>query len=163
MDCVFLTKGEDSMIGVSACLGGLFCRYDGGANELADLKKLVEKGQAVPVCPECLGGLATPRTPAEIIGGDGFDVWQNNARVMTKTGRDVTVEFKTGSRLAFQRLQENDITTLVMKESSPSCGRNLIYDGSFSGIKKSGVGVAVAYFLNHGMTILSEKEWSGRL
>ena len=67
------------MLGISACLGGIACRYDGVSNEIADLKRLVETGQAIMVCPEVLGGLSTPRNPAEIQGGDGMDVWRTGA------------------------------------------------------------------------------------
>ena len=68
------------MIGISACLGGLACRYDGQKKEVPELMELVETGEAVMVCPEVIGGLPIPRDPAEIIGGNGFDVWKDQAK-----------------------------------------------------------------------------------
>ncbi|WP_265460162.1 DUF523 domain-containing protein [Enterococcus sp. HY326] len=146
-------------IGVSSCLGGVKCRYDGGSNPVDQLQTLVQQGEAVMICPEVIGGLQTPRTPAEIVGGDGFAVWQNQAKVITKTGEDVTESFKAGAIKAFAELQEAGVTTVVLKAKSPSCGCGLIYDGSFSGVKITGVGVATAYFINQGLMVLSDEDW----
>ena len=109
------------MLGISACLGGVACRYDGGSNEITELKKLVEKNQAIMICPEVLGGLPTPRHPAEIQGGDGFAVWEGLAKVLDKEGND--------------------------------------YDGSFSGTRIKGMGVATAYFIRQGLPVYSEENW----
>ncbi|EOI00534.1 hypothetical protein UAY_01637 [Enterococcus moraviensis ATCC BAA-383] len=147
------------MIGISACLGGVCCRYDGQAKEITALKKLVENGQAMLVCPEVMGGLPIPREPAEISGGDGFDVWENKAKVITNTGDDVTNLFKQGAITAYQKLIENDIKTIILKEKSPSCGSLGIYDGTFSGNHRKGPGVATAYFLSKGLKVISENEW----
>lgn len=147
------------MIGISACLGGVFCRYDGGSQAVPELIRFVESGEAIMVCPEVLGGLPTPREPAEIVGGDGQDVWRHQARVLTNNGIDVTTEFMEGAQIAYQKLLELGITQLIVKEKSPSCGHQLIYDGTFSGIKKQGVGVATAYFLAKGMTVMSDVAW----
>lgn len=140
-------KEEQSMIGISACLGGLACRYDGQKKEVPELMELVETGEAVMVCPEVIGGLPIPRDPAEIIGGNGFDVWKDQAKVWTTSGEDVTEAYKNGAIKAYQKLQEKHIDLVIMKEKSPSCGTHSIYDGSFSGIKKNGAGVATAYFI----------------
>lgn len=147
------------MIGISACLGGVCCRYDGQAKEISALKNLVEKGQAILICPEVLGGLPIPREPAEIYGGDGFDVWNNKAKVLTKTGEDMTDLFKKGASTAYQKLVEHNITTVILKESSPSCGSMSIYDGTFSGKHRKGSGVATAYFISKGLKVVSEKDW----
>lgn len=147
------------MLAVSSCLAGFLCRYDGGSNPVAKIEKLFKEGQAVTICPEVLGGLPTPRTPAEIVGGDGFDVWQGKAKVITKDGQDVTEEFMAGAKLAYQKIKELQIDQLVLKAKSPSCGCGLIYDGSFSGNKVAGVGVATAYFKNQGLTVLSDEAW----
>jgi uncharacterized protein YbbK (DUF523 family) len=147
------------MIGISACLGGALCRYDGQHQAVAQLVKLVQAGQAVMVCPEVLGGLPIPRDPAEIVGGDGNDVWAHQAKVITATGEDVSEQFMAGAKLAYQKLQELGITQLILKEKSPSCGSQMIYDGNFSGVKKEGVGVASAYFLQQGMSVMSDVEW----
>ena len=134
------------MIGISACLGGLACRYDGQKKEVPELMELVETGEAVMVCPEVIGGLPIPRDPAEIIGGNGFDVWKDQAKVWTTSGEDVTEAYKNGAIKAYQKLQEKHIDLVIMKEKSPSCGTHSIYDGSFSGIKKNGAGVAPPQF-----------------
>lgn len=147
------------MIGISACLGGCPCRYDGKEQGKKQLIQLVEEKQAVMICPEVLGGLSTPRDPAEICGGDGFDVWQNQATVQTHSGTDVTDAFKAGAITAYQQLSIAGITEVVLKESSPSCGKQMIYDGSFSGSKQAGVGVTTAYLLNQGLTVYSDYQW----
>ena len=134
------------MIGISSCLGGICCRYDGKSQEQEALKQLVTNGKAIMICPE-------------VLGGDGFDVWANTAYVYTDNGEDVTEAFKAGAQRAYQKLKAQQITTLILKEKSPSCGSQLIYDGQFSGIKKAGVGVATAYFIQQGMTVYSEETW----
>lgn len=146
------------MIGISACLAGVACRYDGKSQEQTALKKLVEAGHAIMVCPEVLGGLPIPRKPAEIIGGDGFDVWEGTAQIWECQGEEVTESYKAGARLAYKVLQEKKVTTLILKEKSPSCGSGMIYDGTFTGSKITGVGVATAYFINKGLKIFSEEQ-----
>ncbi|HPJ00738.1 MAG TPA: DUF523 domain-containing protein [Enterococcus sp.] len=147
------------MIGISACLSGICCRYDGNHQEVVGLTKLIEQNQAIRVCPEVLGGLPIPRDPAEIVGGNGFDVWEGTARVETNQGEDVTSMFKDGAKRAYEKLQAQGITQLVLKDKSPSCGSQVIYDGTFSGTKVQGVGVATAYFILQGMTVQSEVQW----
>lgn len=147
------------MIGISACLGGVCCRYDSQAKEIAALKQLIENGQAIVVCPEVLGGLPIPREPAEIKGGDGFDVWNDKAKVLTETGEDMTESFKRGAIIAYQKLIEHNITTIILKENSPSCGSKSIYDGTFSGNHRDGAGVATAYFISQGLVVISENDW----
>ena len=147
------------MIGISACLGGSCCRYDGKHQEVSSLKKRLEQNQAIRVCPEVLGGLPIPRDPAEISGGNGFDVWQGTAQVITNQGEDVTDMFKEGAKRAYEKLQAQGITHLVLKDKSPSCGSQVIYDGTFSGTKVQGIAVATAYFLLQGMTVQSEVQW----
>lgn len=147
------------MLGISACLAGICCRYDGNHNQIDILKQLVEEKKAVIVCPEVLGGLPTPRVPAEIIGGNGFDVWTGQAKVVDKTGNNVTDAFKAGAIKAYQEIQKAGVTHLILKERSPSCGSQLIYDGSFSGNRIAGVGVATAYFINQGIQVFSEENW----
>ncbi|MEI5992248.1 DUF523 domain-containing protein [Enterococcus crotali] len=147
------------MIGISACLGGVCCRYDGQAKEITALKKLIDNGKAIVVCPEVLGGLPIPREPAEIKGGDGFDVWNDKAKVLTETGEDMTESFKQGAIIAYQKLIEHNITTIILKENSPSCGSKSIYDGTFSGNHRDGAGVATAYFISQGLVVISENDW----
>lgn len=148
------------MIGISACLGGLCCRYDGKSQTSEELQNLVARDLAEIVCPEVLGGLPIPRHPAEIIGGDGFDVWQNKAKVVSCYGEDVTQQYMQGAQCAYEKLRQKGITRLILKEKSPSCGVAQIYDGTFSGTKKAGVGVATAYFILKEMTVLSDSQWA---
>ena len=147
------------MLGISACLGGVFCRYDGGTQTVNQFLTWVNEGKALLICPEVLGGLPTPRTPAEIQNGDGFDVWQNTATVLTQDGVDVTENYKHGAMKAYEAMKELGITSVILKERSPSCGSQMIYDGSFSGIKQAGVGVATAYFIQQGLKVYSEENW----
>lgn len=147
------------MLGISACLGGIACRYDGGSNEITELKHLVDMGQAIMICPEVLGGLPTPRYPAEIQSGDGFDVWRGQARVLDNRGNDLTEAFKQGAIKAYEELRKMQVTGLVLKERSPSCGSGRVYDGSFSGTRIKGAGVATAYFIQKGLTVYSEENW----
>ena len=147
------------MIGISSCLGGICCRYDGKSQEQEALKQLVTNGKAIMICPEVLGELPIPRPPAEIIGGGGFCVLGEIAFLYKGKGGEVTGAVKAGAQRAYQKLKTQQITTLILKEKSPSCGSQLIYDGQFSGIKKAGVGVATAYFIQQGMTVYSEETW----
>ncbi|EOY2823546.1 DUF523 domain-containing protein [Listeria monocytogenes] len=144
------------MIAVSSCLAGIACRYDGKDKEITKIKQMVERGEAIPFCPEVTGGLPTPRNPAEIIGGDGKDVWLGHAKVIDNKGTDVTEEYKNGARLTLIKMQELGITQIIMKEKSPSCGSCAIYDGTFSGKIKDGTGVAAALFQMNGIKIISE-------
>ncbi|EUJ21894.1 hypothetical protein MAQA_00855 [Listeria aquatica FSL S10-1188] len=107
---------------VSACLAGIPCRYDGNHKENRVLKEMVIKGEALALCPEVIGGLTTPRNPAEIVGGDGFDVWNGTAKVMDDHGQDVTEAYKAGAKRAFARLETLGITTVILKEKSLHAG-----------------------------------------
>lgn len=147
------------MIGISACLGGVACRYDGGSQLVDELAQLVKTGKAVMICPEVAGGLPIPRNPAEIVGGDGQDVWSGRAKVLDNQGEDVTAIYQVGARKAYDVLAEQGITVLILKEKSPSCGVQQIYDGTFSGKKIAGMGVATAYFMAHGMAVYADTEW----
>ena len=102
-----------------------------------------------------MGGLPTPRAPAEIVGGDGHDVWAGRACVLDAHGVDVTEAFKQGAELALQRLQAAHIDTVYLKSKSPSCGQGQIYDGSFSGKLRAGDGVSTAWFKLHGIRVIS--------
>ena len=135
----------------SACLCGHKVRYDGG--DCAVQGALPE--QIVPICPEVMGGLPTPRAPAEIVDGDGHDVWAGRARVMGADGVDVTEAFKQGALLALQRLQAAQIDTVYLKSKSPSCGQGRIYDGSFRGQLRTGDGVTTALFKQQGIRVIS--------
>ena len=111
---------------VSACLAGESCRYDGGCSPCPAVQALVRTGQALPVCPEVLGGLPTPRVPSEIRGG----------RVVAKDGTDVTGAFTCGAEEALRLALENGCTAAILKARSPSCGSGEIYDGDVEGALK---------------------------
>ena len=133
---------------VSACLAGRCCRYDGRANEHPLCRQLVQKGLAIPVCPECDGGLPTPRPPAEIQGD----------RVITCQGQDVTEAYEKGAQIALETAQKFGISKAILKARSPSCGSGQIYDGTFSHRLVPGIGVTCALLNSHGIQVYSEEE-----
>lgn len=149
-----------AMILVSACLAGFEVRYDGNHNAIDMIQKLLAENKAVAVCPEVLGGLPTPRDPAEIVGGTGEDVLDGQARVIDIKGKDVTDMFVKGAQITLQKAQEMDATIVVLKENSPSCGSSMIYNGNFTGEKMAGNGVTSALLKRHGIQVISEHEIS---
>ena len=138
---------------VSACLAGLPCRYDGRAKPDAAIIALVEKGEAIPVCAEALGGLPTPRPPAEITGGSGHDVLDGTARVLTASGDDVTAEFVSGAQEVARLARKVGAREAILQDRSPSCGCTQIYDGTHSGHKIAGEGVLAAALQNLGIEV----------
>ena len=140
---------------ISACLLGVRCRYDGGDSRNQTAMRHKKTYQLIPVCPEESGGLPTPRPPAEIVGGDGNDVLDGTAKVMTDDGTDVTEAFLKGAHHALEVAQSNDATHVILKARSPSCGCGDIYDGTFSGTLTSGDGVTTALLKRHGITVTS--------
>jgi len=151
--------GNRPCILVSACLAGYYCKYDGSSNLVPEIKDLVARFQAIPVCPEKLGGLPVPRPPAEIQGGDGFDVLEGRARVVDKEGRDVTDAFLKGAKATAELAQTLGAKVAILKERSPSCGTRTIYNGTFSGCTRSGCGVTAALLLRQGLQLFSEETW----
>lgn len=147
------------MILVSSCLAGLATRYDGGDNYQEEIAKLLQQGKAILVCPEQLGGLPTPRLPAEIVGGNGGDVLDGRARVMTIEGGDVTLEFIRGAQQALNTAQAVQAKYAILKESSPSCGSCMIYDGTYSKNKQPGFGVTAALLQRQGIEVFSENNF----
>ncbi|AZC25416.1 DUF523 domain-containing protein [Pseudomonas sessilinigenes] len=142
---------------VSRCLLGHRVRYDGGASGPFDqLAAWQQEGRVVALCPEVAGGLPTPRAAAEIPGGQGVDVLQGRAPVMTTEGEDVSAEFLSGARQALALVEKHGIRIAVLKANSPSCGNLLTYDGTFSGVKVPGEGVTAALLKQHGVQVFSE-------
>ncbi len=144
------------MIAVSECLNGTPCRYDGMAKPNIAAQELVKAG-AVCICPEVLGGLDTPRPPAEIQGGDGFDVLCGRARVVNNAGEDVTAQYIRGAEAALAICRKFGVAEAVLKARSPSCGSGFIYDGSFTGTLRQGVGVTAALLLRNGIAVRDEQ------
>ncbi|MCU5746318.1 DUF523 domain-containing protein [Staphylococcus sp. SQ8-PEA] len=144
------------MILISACLTGAQVRYDGSHKLDRRLRQLVEEGKAISACPEVLGGLSTPRDPAEIVGGDGNDVWTGQAQVRTIRGEDVTAQYKAGALQTLRMVQELNCDTVILKSKSPSCGSIEIYDGTFTGSKKVGNGVVTALLKQYDIKVYDE-------
>ncbi|MFA1545860.1 DUF523 domain-containing protein [Actinomadura chokoriensis] len=145
---------------VSSCLAGRRVRYDGAAKPVGGelFERWRTEGRLVPFCPEVSGGLAVPRPPAEIIGGDGADVLDGTARILTDAGDDVTVEFLRGARLALDTARRSGARVAVLKEGSPSCGGHRIYDGTFTGTSSPGAGVTTALLQRSGIKVFSEDD-----
>ncbi|MBC2654237.1 DUF523 domain-containing protein [Pseudomonas sp. MSSRFD41] len=142
---------------VSRCLLGHRVRYDGGASGPFDqLAAWQQEGRVVALCPEVAGGLPTPRAAAEIPGGQGIDVLQGRAPVMSTAGEDVSAEFLCGARQALALVEKHGIRIAVLKANSPSCGNLWTYDGTFSGVKVPGEGVTAALLKQHGVQVFSE-------
>jgi uncharacterized protein YbbK (DUF523 family) len=143
---------------VSACLLGQPVRYDGTGKRSDDrvFEQWRDEGRLIPFCPEVRGGLAVPRPPAEISGGLGGDVLDGHARVLTRNGLDVTDNFLEGARQALEQARSSGIRMAILKQGSPSCGNGLIFDGTFSGGKRSGVGVTTALLERHGIAVFAE-------
>lgn len=133
---------------VSACLLGCPCRYDGQSKPNDAVLALMEHHTLIPVCPEQLGGLSTPRPPAECKDGGVF----------TQAGMDVTVQYRRGAQEALRLAQLYGCTCAVLKERSPSCGKDQIYDGTFSHTLLSGDGVTASLFKAHGIAVYGESE-----
>lgn len=133
---------------VSACLYGNACRYKGDDCFNEKLAELGKDNVLIPVCPEQLGGLPTPRYPAERVGD----------KIISSVGKDVTEEYSRGADFAVQIAKANSVDYCVMKANSPSCGKGVIYDGSFSGAKKVGNGLTVERLLKEGFIVLTEDE-----
>lgn len=147
-----MANNPKTKILVSACLYGYCCKYDGGNNILKDplFQILKNTGRLVPVCPEQLGGLPTPRIPSELIDG----------KVINKNGEDVTEQFELGARKTLEIAKENHVRAAVLKQGSPSCGCKRIYDGTFSGTSISGEGITARLLIENGIPVFDETEVS---
>jgi uncharacterized protein YbbK (DUF523 family) len=145
---------------VSACLVGLHTRFDGGHNFRARVAALADVYHLVPVCPEQLGGLPTPRRPAEIRGGAGPEVLAGRARVFTPEDVDVTEAFMRGARAVLGIAELCGASGAVLKARSPSCGVGETYDGTFSRSLVQGSGVTASMLEAAGMALWTEEDVS---
>ena len=136
---------------VSACLLGLNVRYNGKIKSLRDttLSNWRNQNRLIVVCPEVAGGLSTPRPPAEI--------QPDTKLIITTTGDNVTDAFERGAQHALHLCQRHQIKYALLKESSPSCGSQTIYDGSFSNTKVNGLGRTAALLSENGIKVFSEE------
>lgn len=140
---------QQEKILVSACLAGVNCRYDGKNNDNIKIKKLIESGKDIIfVCPEQLGGLSTPRVPAELI----------EDKILDKTGKDVTSNFQKGAEETLKIAKMFNIKFAILKAKSPSCGSKQIYDGTFSDTLTKGEGVTTTLLKKNGIEIINEYE-----
>ena len=132
---------------VSACLLGVCCRYDGESKTCPAALDLAKEHELIPVCPEQLGGLPTPRTPAEIQGG----------RVVARDGRDVTKEYQKGAEEAVRLYQLLRCDCAILKARSPSCGCGQVYDGTFSGTLTPGDGITAQALKRINARVITEE------
>ena len=131
---------------ISACLLGVRCRYDGESRAVQAAEALAERYQLIPVCPEQLGGLTTPRPPAE----------RRAERVVAKDGRDVTEQYRRGAEETLRLAQLFGCEAAVLKERSPSCGSGAVYDGTFTGTVIPGDGVTAQLLKANGIQVVGE-------
>ena len=133
---------------VSACLLGTPCRYDGLSRPNLCVISLKDRYELIPVCPEELGGLKTPRIPAEIV----------KDRVITENGQDVTKNYQNGALKALEIAKAHNISLAILKSKSPSCGKGQVYDGTFTKTLTEANGITVSCLIKNGIKVLSESE-----
>lgn len=133
---------------ISACLLGLCCRYDGGSKPQPGVEALAERYRLIPVCPEQLGGLPTPREPSE----------RRADAVVSRSGTDVTAQFRRGAEQALHLARLYGCKAAVLKERSPSCGSGEIYDGTFTGTRVPGDGVTAELLKQNGIAVYGESD-----
>ena len=133
---------------VSACLLGQNCRYDGCSKPNKTVIDKLKGFNIIPICPEVMGGLSIPRCPSEIVG----------EKVIMQNGRDVTLEYKKGAELSLKLAKEHECEIAVLKARSPSCGKGLIYDGTYTKTLTVGNGITTELLLKNGITVLNETE-----
>ena len=134
---------------VSACLLGENCKYSGGNNRNGKIEALLGAHELIPVCPEVLGGLPTPRPPAEL----------QNGLAVTKNGINVDREFRLGAAACLKIAERERPDLIVLQSRSPSCGVRQRYDGSFSGTLIDGPGVTAELLMAHGFRVLDVEDW----
>lgn len=133
-------------IGISACLLGIHCKYNGKHNLNLNVLDYVKGKEVILICPEEMGGLGTPRIPSEI---------QKDGQVVNQNHQNVTKEFDLGKALSLKKLQDNQCTQVILKDGSPSCGYKTIYDGSFTHKKINGQGLTAKHLVKNHIQILN--------
>ena len=141
------------MILVSGCLVGINCKYSGGNNYDERVFNLVKEGKAIPVCPEQLGGLKTPRNPAEIVRKNEI------ISIITNHGEDVTDEYERGAKEVLDLAKKLNVKTVIFQPRSPSCGKGKIYDGTFSKGLIDGNGVTADLLIKNGINVCTPDEY----
>ena len=148
---------------ISACLCGVNCKYSGKNNLNEDCLRLLEQEEAILICPEQMGGLPTPRDPAEIIGSVEDILQGGNSKIITNNGFDVTGAFVKGAKEVLEIAKSSGVMAAILKEGSPSCGCNYIYDGNFNNTKIEGEGITCKILRNAGIEVISDEEYSEKL
>ena len=144
---------------VSACLTGRSCFYDGTGRNEPVIKELLDKKQAIALCPEELGGLGVPRPACEIFAGTGEDVLDGEAYVFNKEGKEITFNIIKGVKEFLKIAKESKVTKAILKARSPCCGKGKIYDGTFSNKLKDGNGVLTALLLRNDIEVFTDEEF----
>ena len=142
---------EKKKVFVSSCLLGCACRYDGASKPSERVMRFVSECEYVHACPEVLGGLPTPRVPSEIVGD----------RVVMANGTDVTAQYQKGARSALDLALAHRCEFAILKARSPSCGKGLIYDGTYTKTLVCGNGVTAQLFIDNGIKVFDETELEG--
>lgn len=143
------------MILVSACLVGINSKYNGKNNYNEKIFELVKNGKAIPLCPEQLGGLVTPRSASEIKYVDG------KRYVFNSDGIDVTLEFEKGANEVLNFVKKMNINKAILQSRSPSCGKGKIYSGEFNGKLLDGNGVLVDLLIENGIEVVDVEDFNG--
>lgn len=136
---------------ISSCLLGIECRYDGGHSLVHEILKKAHLMHVIPICPEQLGGLPTPRPPSNIVNGDGKAVLSGRARVINSLGEDVTEAFLKGARGTLKLAKLAGAKKAILKDKSPSCGLTIPYCETATGY---GIGVTAALLLSEGIEVI---------
>lgn len=176
----YVKRREVRMYLVSACLAGVACRYDGKGHVDSKVMEIVNKGEAILVCPEVLAGLPTPRPRCEKRANEANKLYHRNCnisetqlnkeyeliknnllQIICEDGRDLSKEFIQGAQKVLEIAKAANITTAVLKSKSPSCGKGFIYDGSFTGTLIEGNGVTAELLLQNGIKVITENELTG--
>ncbi len=144
---------------ISACLCGINCKYNGKNNSHPLFEAMLVRNEVLPVCPEQMGGLPTPRPACEIIGGTGLDVLQGKAQVISNDNRNLSEAFIKGAEEVLKLAAGKGIKEAVFQSRSPSCGCGHIYDGTFSTHLIEGDGVTTALLRQHGIKVINETEF----
>jgi len=146
------------MILVSMCLAGIDCNYKSESKPNERVKELIRKNKAIPICPEQLGGLTTPRSGSRILSGNGNDVIDGRTRIITDKGNDVTENYLKGAELTLQLCKEFNIKTAILKQGSPSCGNGKTQGGENERESVDGDGVTTALLKRNGIEVYSEED-----
>jgi uncharacterized protein YbbK (DUF523 family) len=156
-------KGR-AVILISTCLVGVETQYDGGSKRMEEMVAMVRSGRAVCLCPEQLGGLTTPREPAEIEPGKtAADVLAGRGRVLSISGKDVTEQYVSGARKVLAFCQDVGVEAAILRATSPACGSEQTCDGTHSGTLRPGRGVAAELLAQHGIAVYNQENYLGHL